>query len=275
VSESPLAPSVVAAPSKATATGPWLFLAALALGVALVAGTVITARTIAYVKTFNTSLMTVTGQAVQDLTSNEVKWIAGFSLNATQAHLAAGYAAMAGERAAVLAFLGAHGVPSADVTFSPVSANMNYVDCKVAPQGCGPFGPDTYTLQQTVTVQSADVRGISALAQNVQPLLQQPGVFFSTQALKYYYTRLSDLRGRLEAAATADAQRHAQEIAAATGARVGGLVSVTTEPLQLTPINSTEVSNSGIYDTTTIHKKLTAIVEASFRLLPGPGSRRA
>ena len=245
--------------------GLWQFLSALALGVAIVVGTIITTRMVYYVKTFNTSMMTVTGQAVQDLTSNEVKWVGQYSVNTFQAQLDQGYTQMAKDRTAVLSFLRTHGVPAADVTLSPVNVNQNYVNCQMDPKGCGPFGPTSSTLNQTVTVQSGNVQAITALAQNVEPLVHQ-GVIFTTQAMKYYYTNLSSLRARLESMATHNAQVRAEQIAGATGARVGRLVSVTTEPLQLTPVNSTEVSNSGVYDTTTIHKKLTAIVVASFRL---------
>lgn len=245
--------------------GVWLLFAMLALGLAIVVGTIIAARTVAYVKTFDTSQMTVTGEAVQALTSNDVEWTGSFSVNTYLAQLEQGYAQMATNSAAVIAYLRQHGVPVADITLSAVNANQNYVDCKANPKACGPFGSTSYTLTQNVTVQSTNVAGVTALAQNVGPLVKQ-GVVFSTQSVEYYYTKLDQLRARLEAQATANAQARAREIARATGSRVGRLISVTTEPLQLTALNSPNVSNSGAYDTSSIQKQLTAIVEASFRL---------
>jgi hypothetical protein len=238
---------------------------ALVVGVAVVVATSIAMAGVRYVKTFNTSLLRVSGEAQQVVTSDEVKWTAGFFVNAQASALQGAYARMDADKAAVLRFLEGNGVKASEITVSPVNMMQNFVDCKVNPKACGPFGPTTYRLDQTVSVDSGDVQKITALAQDTGRLVGQ-GVLFSTRSLQYFYTKLPDLREKLLAQATKEAQARAEKIAAATGDRVGQLVSVTTEPLQLTPVNSVQVSNSGIYDTTTIRKKLTAIVQATFRL---------
>ena len=244
---------------------PWIpLLAALVLGIALVAGTLITTQSLNYIKTFNTSLLTVAGQAQVEVTSDQVKWTGDFFVNAAPDGLQPAYAQMAKDQAAVAGFLASQGVPAASITISPVALTQIYVDCAQNPAACK-LGVGGYKLQQTVTVQSADVQGITKVAQNVTPLVNQ-GVSFSTQSLEYYYTKLDTLRAKLLAQATAEAQQRAQQIATATGRQVGQLVSVQTQPLQLTPLNSAQVSNNGQYDTTTIQKQLTAIVQAQFRL---------
>lgn len=100
---------------------------------------------------------------------------------------------------------------------------------------------------------------LTALAQNITPLINE-GVLFSNQSLQYFFDKLANLRSKLLAQTTKDALKRATAIVASTGGRVGPVVSVTSEPFQITPVESTEVSNSGSYDTTTIVKKLTAIV---------------
>lgn len=259
------APLPETGPRPPAARGVWLLAAAAVLGLSLVIGTVIAARTVAYVKTFDASRITVTGEAQQIVTSDTVVWRGGYQVNTYADALKGAYGQMAQDKADVLAFLTGHGVPASDVTFSPISMNQNYVDCKVNPRACGPFGSTSYTLTQQVTVQSSQVQSVTALAQDVSPLIRE-GVVFSTQDVEYYYSKLADQRATLVAQATRNAQLRAERIAEATGAHAGRLVSVTTEPLQLTPVNSTEVSNGGVYDTTTITKQLTAIVLASFRV---------
>jgi hypothetical protein len=244
---------------------PWIPLfSALILGIALVVATIITTQSIDYIKTFNTSLLSVTGEAQMNVTSNDVKWTGQFFVNAQPDGLQAGYAQMAKDEADVAAFLKAQGIPDADVTLSPVQMNQIFANCAQNPAACK-FNIGGYRLSQTVTVESADVQGITKVAQNTKPLIDQ-GVAFSTQSLEYYYTKLATLRAKLIAQATSEAQQRAKQIAAATGRQIGQLVSVQEEPLQLTAVNSPSVSNGGQYSTSTIQKQLTAIVQAQFRL---------
>lgn len=245
---------------------PWATtIAAAIIGVALVAGTLITAQTIDYVKTFNTSLLTVTGTAETVVTSDQVQWSGSYSVNASQGNLKQGYAAMANDASLVTAFLEKAGLPQSDITLSPVSMNLNYVDCKASPSACGPYGPDTYQLTQSVQVNSSQVQTVTRLAQNLEPLVQA-GVPFSSQGLNYYYSRLAGLRAKMLADATRNARQRADQITGSVGSHVGQLISVTTEPFQITPVNSAQVSNGGQYDTTTIQKQVQAIVQATFRL---------
>ena len=92
------------------------------------------------------------------------------------------------------------------------------------------------------------------------------GVVFSSQRLQYFYTRLASLRVQLLAAATKDAQARARKIAGSTGARLGQLMTASSGVIQVTPLNSTQISNQGSYDTSTIQKQVTAVVRASFAL---------
>lgn len=240
-----------------------LVVSALLLGLSVVIGTVVVTRTIEYVKTFNTSLLTATGSAEQLVTSDTVKWTGDFFVNTDAASLQAGYSEMENAKAAVLEFLKNNDLPDDAITVAPVVMNQNYVDCKVNPEACAK-GP-SYRLSQTVIVESNDVRKVTAVAGDLGPLIRQ-GVMFTTQSLEYFYSKLPEIRAQLLAAATKDAQQRAEQIAKSTGGTVGQLVSLTTQPLQLTPVNSNRTSNSGTYDTSTIDKKLTAIVQASFRL---------
>jgi len=245
--------------------GPWvLLLSAVVLGAALVIGTLITTQSIDYIKTFNTSLLNVTGEAQMNVTSDDVKWTSQFFVNAQPTGLQPAYAEMTKDEAAVTAFLKAQNIPDGDVTIAPVQMNQIFANCAQDPAACK-FNIGGYRLSQTVTVESSDVQGITKVAQHTQPLIDD-GVQFSTQSLDYYYTKLDTLRAKLLAQATSEAQQRAKEIAAATGRQIGQLVSVQEEPLQLTPVNSPNVSNGGQYDTSTIQKQLTAIVQAAFRL---------
>jgi hypothetical protein len=171
-------------------------------------------------------------------------------------------------KALVMAFLQKNGVSSKEITVSPVVMSETYPQLKYNPQAAQALGKSalsSYTLTQTVVIQSGDVNKVTSLAQDAGSLINE-GVNFSTQRLEYYYTKLPGLRSQLIAKAVTDAQARAEKIASSTGVKLGPLVSVNTGVLQLTAVNSTETGNMGSYDTSTIQKTLTAVVRASFKL---------
>jgi hypothetical protein len=56
----------------------------------------------------------------------------------------------------------------------------------------------------------------------------------------------------------------AGKIVESAGSNLGKLRSASMGVMQITPVNSTDVSDYGYYDTTSIEKQITAIVRASF-----------
>jgi uncharacterized protein len=77
---------------------------------------------------------------------------------------------------------------------------------------------------------------------------------------------LPSLRPSLLAEATRDAQQRARVLTGATGAHLGKLRAVNVGVFQVTSPNSTQVSDLGTYDTTTLQKDVTAVVNVTFAL---------
>ncbi len=250
---------------------------ALITGASLDVATLIVANTIDYVKTLDSSLLTVTGSTQQIITSDEVKWTGNFSRETPANDLKGGYSQMKKDFDLVSKYLSDQGVSENEITISPVMMNPIYNNCAAAlkfPEAKLGAAPNqagcvneivSYRLVQNVEVNSGDVNKITKVAQDLSPLIDQ-GVVFSTQRLEYYYTKLPDLRVKLLAAATKDAQARAEQIAASTGEKLGHLMSENTGVIQITPVNSTQISDAGTYDTSTIEKQITAVVRAQFTL---------
>jgi uncharacterized protein len=243
--------------------GWWIALSGLILALGLVASTYIAATAVRDVKMSETSMLTVTGAAQQLITSDAVKWRASFTRSTAPTRLADGYAAMKKDQEIVTKYLQDNGVKDEEVSISPVSMSA-------VTQNCGAGAPPTctndivsYRLSQSVQVNSSRVQQITALARDPSPIVAQ-GVIFSNGGLEYYYNKLAELRVQMLADATKDAQLRAQKMAESTGARVGHLVSVSSGVFQIQPVNSTQTSNEGSYDTSTIEKQITAVVRASF-----------
>ena len=82
--------------------------------------------------------------------------------------------------------------------------------------------------------------------------------------MEYYYSKLADLKLTMLAAATQNAKDRASRIATSTGATLGPIQSASMGVFQVTAVNSTDISDYGAYDTTTIDKRVTAVVRSSF-----------
>ena len=162
--------------------------------------------------------------------------------------------------ARVRAFLRERGLPDSAVTARPVES---YAIPEVSPNGRETGRVAAYRVSQQLEVRSADVDRITRLAVEVSALLAE-GLPLSPQPPEYLYTRLQDVRATLLAEATRDARARAVAIAGSTGNTVGPVRSARMGVFQITPRNSTEVSDYGINDVSAVDKDVTAVVRVSF-----------
>ena len=144
------------------------------------------------------------------------------------------------------AFLTAQGAQPDEVSVNPVSTETVTQNAS---------GQDTgrvlaYRLTRSFEVRSSRVDAVAALVEASQELLAQ-GVPLQAQSPQYVYTKLADLRPQLLAEATKDALGRAKVLVEATGVKLGGLRDVNVGVFQVTAPNSTDVSDHGVYDTST------------------------
>ncbi|HZW99802.1 MAG TPA: SIMPL domain-containing protein [Trueperaceae bacterium] len=241
-----------------------MVVAAFLLAAGLVVAALIAVRGIEYVKGYESSRLEVTGSADRPVVSDQVKWTGSFSRRVDASGLGDGYRRMTADLDAVVDVLEDAGFERDDLSIQPVSVSAVYRECYNAGADCvrEVIG---YELYQWFTLTSDQVQAVTTLAQDAQPFVDA-GLTYQTTSLEYYYSGLSDLRPELLAEAIRDAQSRAQAVAEATGARVGNLRSADSGVFQVTQLNSTEVASYGMYDTSTIEKRVTAVVHASFEL---------
>ena len=120
-----------------------------------------------------------------------------------------------------------------------------------------------YRLSQSFEVRSADVDMITRLSQRASELMAQ-GVPLAAQPPEYLFTKLADLRISLLEDATKDAKLRAEAITRSTGGSVGAVREARMGVFQITPRFSTEVSDYGVYDLTSVEKDVTAVVRVTF-----------
>ena len=122
-----------------------------------------------------------------------------------------------------------------------------------------------YRLTQNVMVESQEVEMIDRLSRTVTELINQ-GISINSNPPRFLYTKLSDLKIEMIGLAAQDAKTRAEQIAKATGNSVGDVRSSKTGVIQINAKNSTEVSDYGVNDVSSLEKTITAVVNVSFSL---------
>lgn len=229
-------------------------------GIIIGVSLVIAAALIAWVynaRTRGDDALAVTGSAKKQVTSDTVKWRSNFSRSVFESDLKSGYDLMKQDLIIVKKFFKDQGIPEDNLAISPINVDQPY--------DSNNEGPREYFLRQGVEIQSSDIEKITDLAKNVQPVVNQ-GVFFTTEAMEYFYSGLPELRISLLGEAVKDAQVRAREIAKNSGRDVGTLKSADMGVVQVLPVNSVDVSDYGAYDTSSIQKEVMVTVKTSFTL---------
>ena len=203
------------------------------------------------------NVITVTGSAKQMITSDYAIW--DFSVTSQDMSAATASKALAGWTTKIQSFLMQRGVQVGELTVYPISTNT------VTPSNGNSNQVVGYQLTRNFEVRSARVDAIQSVAQSSSSLLTA-GIPFSAQPLQYVYTKLDSVRGPLLATAVRDADQRAKTLLAATGTKLGNLRGVDVSPFQITPPNSTQVSDYGEYDTSTLKKQVEAVVNVTFGL---------
>ena len=124
---------------------------------------------------------------------------------------------------------------------------------------------ESFNLSQPIAVVSDDVNKIKEISLDIQNLLDK-GIDIQINQTSYYYSKLADLKVKLLESATNDAKERASAMLKATHNKVGKIQSVKMGVFQITEPDSTNVSDMGINDTSTIDKKVTAVANVVFKI---------
>lgn len=122
-----------------------------------------------------------------------------------------------------------------------------------------------FDASRTILVKSKDVNKIKEVSSDIINL-NSKNVDLNVGEPSYFYSKLPDLKVTMLQKATKDAQQRADAMLKATNNRVGKIKSVQMGVFQITPPNSTDVSDSGYSDTSSIEKKITSVANVRFRV---------
>lgn len=232
------------------------------LGLSLIVAVGIGAASAYRIKTIG-STIAVTGSAEKIITSDTVKWTGRISRSVGVDGLQKGNTDMKADLAEARRVMTEAGVTDAQFTVRPIGVYAIYGQSDPS----NPYSSTRitgYNLEQTFTVESGDVNGVTTLATTVADAMLAKGVVFATDSLEYYYSKFADLKLDLLSEATANAKARAQRIAESTGGKLGALNAASQGVFQVTGVNSLEISDYGTYDTSVIEKKVTAVARTEF-----------
>ena len=198
-------------------------------------------------------VISVTGSAKKRIRSNYIVW--NLSVTSQQASAREAARELAAWTADIRSFLEREGIEAGEISLEPIFTETVSRRGRVT----------SFLLTRSFEIRSPRVQQVTAIADRSSALLAQ-GVPLHADSPQYVYTKLPTLRPELLAAATRDAQRRADVIVEATGADLGKLRRVSVGVFQVTSPNSTEVEDYGVYDTSTLEKDVTAVVNVTFAL---------
>jgi hypothetical protein len=218
--------------------------------------------------------ISVTGSAERTVTSDMAKWSMTLSRPAAADGLAQANTALLEDIKKVTDYASRQGLKPEEIS---IQIPLKGVICEfvngqsgVGYDGAGGQYCTTqllgYNLSQTLVFESKNVDALTKIAHDAMRVLGDQGVSLTGGSVEYYLQALPTIKLDMLAEATKNAQARADKIASSTGARIGRVESAGMGVFQVTTVNSTDISDYGTYDTTSIHKKVTAIVRTDFLL---------
>lgn len=229
------------------------------LGLFLALGIVISA--IVVTNNLSKNAITVTGSAYKIVTSDSASWT--FELYAKANNKTEAYKSIQKQIPTVKAYLKEKGIDEKDIE---VLLPHGYEVYKTYPNGYSSEEVIGYKYTQPVKISSKDVEKIKEISTDSQTLLEKGVNIGSYSDPEYQYSDLANLKVQLLEEATKDAKARANSMLKANRNHTGQIKQVRMGVFQITSPDSTDVSDGGINDSSTIEKKVTAVANVTFSI---------
>ncbi|MGM5469732.1 SIMPL domain-containing protein [Flavobacteriaceae bacterium LMO-SS05] len=207
--------------------------------------------------------ITVTGLGKADFTSDLIVWEGSFSQE--NANLQQAYNDLEKDKKIISDYLLSKGIAAEELVFNAVNSRK---DTRGKYTSDGKYIGDEflgYILTQSLQIDSNDVEKVETVSREITELLNK-GIQFYSQAPRYYYTQLADLKIEMISKATADAKSRAEKIATHSGGKLGQLISAKMGIFQITGQNSDEdYSWGGTYNTESKEKTASITMKLDYK----------
>jgi hypothetical protein len=205
----------------------------------------------------------VTGSAHYPIAANLAQWrVSVFALERTPADA---IRTLRGKSKQVDAFLAKGGVSPSAISKPPIHIQQVSVSIPTGLKKPKFRTVPAWRVSQNFSIQTGEIDKLERVAAGAGDLLAS-GTDVSVSPIQYLSTQLKVAKYAALERAVRDARDRAATIAAGLGAHLGSVKSTSLGVYQITPRNSTEVSDYGINDTSSRLKDVQAVVSVTFRL---------
>jgi len=185
----------------------------------------------------------------------------GITLSVDSPAIADGAKELSKQIDTVLARLHAQGFQDSEITVGSVS----FYEVKQLVNGKETNQLDHYTLNQSIDIYSHQVDLVQKQLRNFEDLLTG-GIKIQLTQPEYYISNLESYKLELTDAATKSATERARVMADRCGAKIKQLLSAKLGVIQITRPASSDISDSGSYDTSSPDKVIKAVVSLEFEI---------
>ena len=208
--------------------------------------------------------ISVTGLGKADFTSDLIVWEGSFSKESS--NLKQAYSDVEKDKKIISDYLTAKGITTDELVFNAVNSRKN---TRSKYSSDGKYIGDEflgYILTQSLQIESNDVEKVEKISREITELLNK-GIQFYSQAPRYYYTKLADLKIEMISKATEDARIRAEKIAENSGGKLDDLISAKMGIFQITGQNSNEdYSWGGTYNTSSKEKTASITMKLNYEV---------
>lgn len=205
-------------------------------------------------------VITVTGSARRTVKSDYVTWSGSYYANEMTMQKA--YEVISRHNARVREYLKSRRVPDSLVVFSSINTR-DMMKQKRSAKGDMEEEFIGYQATQRFDIRSSKVMLVDSIARDIGQLALE-GLPIRSDPPQFFYSKLADMRVELLGEATKDAKARAEQMASSGGGKIGPIRNARAGVFQITAPNSREVSDYGMYDTSTIDKDITSVVTVTF-----------
>ena len=200
----------------------------------------------------------VTGSAKKAVTADTGRLTLTLETKTGAADVAVGSARLATAIGSIETFLKKENLGEYELPAGNTNSDYYY------PQNSAPV-LSGYTVSRSVVIRSGDVERLKALANDSKPFVGI-GYTVNVSGLELTYSKLHEMRVALLTEAIADAKARAEAIATNSGRAVGQLRNAAGGVVQVLPADGVEISDYGMYDTTSMQKDVMVTVRTTFSL---------
>ena len=208
-----------------------------------------------FISARNEQSIRVVGQGVKTVTSDLIKWNITINRDTNVASKSEGPSWIQEDLNKIKKYLASNGIEEKDILVDPVSSYANY----------GNNGVTGYSFSRRIEVKSDDIEKIEKMALDNKALAKQD-IYLEYSNLEYFVSNLAELKAEMLALATVDAKARAEEIAKSSGNKICGLLSAKTGVFQIRKPLSMDISDYGIYNTSSKEKEIAVTVNATFKI---------